>query len=97
MNDKLALVVDVKQRRPACVLLQAAFGAFDYHRLMSQFDPASWLVFPTDDMRLIEGSIAQWEHFAVECNQRYRPPLFVVERTPKRKTRRQPSTASGAL
>lgn len=71
MTDKISLVVDVKLRRPGCVIIQACYGCGDERQLVSQlFDPHTWLTAPTDDMYLISGTRDQWEAFARECNER---------------------------
>jgi hypothetical protein len=63
------LVVDVRLRRPACVLLQAVWGG--HSSLVSElFDAESWLVGPTGDMKMLTGTKAQWEAFARQVNAR---------------------------
>jgi hypothetical protein len=58
-----SIVVDVKQRRPACVILQAVFGG--NRSIVSQIFPAeSWLTAPTNDMRMVTGTIDEWRAFA---------------------------------
>lgn len=61
------LVIDVEQRRPGCVLIQAALGG-DNHLVSSLFDATSWLVAPTPGMRLVSGTMEQWKAFAKEVN-----------------------------
>ena len=57
------LVVDVATRRPGCVLLQAGYGG-DNHLVSAVFDPADWIVAPTDNMAMVEGTREQWERHA---------------------------------
>lgn len=64
------VVIDVKQRRPGCVLLQAALGGDS--GIVSTFPADSWLLAPTDDMRLIEGTPEQWASFTRELKKRFR-------------------------
>ena len=70
MSDKIKLVVDVVQRRPACALVQAAYGIPHSAPILARFDPGAWLLAPTDDMHLVEGTMEQWHSFADECNNR---------------------------
>lgn len=73
--SEVILVVDVKQHRPACVLLQAAYGCGDANGfLQSIFDARTWLVAPTDDMRRIAGTKEQWREFAKKANARSKAP-----------------------
>jgi hypothetical protein len=60
---QIPLVIDIKQMRPACVLLQAVFGG-DSGTLNRYFDAEDWIINPTPDMRRINGTAAQWEAFA---------------------------------
>ena len=71
VRETIALVVDVKQRRPACVIIQALQGHRDPTGTVSRlFDPHTWLTSPTPDMRVVEGTEEQWRAFAKECNAR---------------------------
>ena len=65
------MVMDVKQRRPACVLLQAVWGGD--RGLCQRFDSRSWLTFPTDDMQMIEGSDEQWQELIAQVNSEFAP------------------------
>lgn len=57
------LLFDVKLMRPARVLLQAVAGG-DRQLLNELFDSRDWLVYPTSDMVLINGSYEQWQGLA---------------------------------
>jgi hypothetical protein len=46
------IVFDTKLRRPACVLLQAAYGAEPH--IAENFDPETWLLAPTPDMAMFD-------------------------------------------
>lgn len=48
------IVFDVKLKRPACVLLQAAYGADS--AVAHKFPVKSWLTFPTEDMHLFNAT-----------------------------------------
>ncbi len=67
---QLRLVVDVVQRRPACVLLQAAYGMGARPRALRYFDAADWLTVPTPDMRIVTGTDDEWRALAQQCAQR---------------------------
>lgn len=67
--QRFRLAVDVVQRRPACVILQAVFGG-DRYIVGRYFNARTWLVAPTDDMRMVEGTIENWKMFADEANAR---------------------------
>lgn len=83
--DEIDVIVDVKQRRPGCLLIQAACGCSEGRALVgSLFDATSWLVFPTEDMRLVSGTLAQWRQFADECNERHLPLLTAPPHTQER-------------
>lgn len=47
--QRFPFIYDAKLKRPACVLLQAAFGGTS--SLAHRFDSRDWLVSPTPDMR----------------------------------------------
>ena len=64
-QETVTMVFDVKQKRPACVLLQAAFGCGESNGfLQMNFDSRDWLVVPTQDMRKIPGTKEQWKTLA---------------------------------
>jgi hypothetical protein len=62
------LIVDMKQRRPACALLQAAYGG-DYGVLGRFFDSRDWLTAPTPDMQPVSGTREQWMRLARLCRE----------------------------
>ena len=62
-SPTIVLIYDVKLRRPACALLQAALGA-DHSWLGSLFDASTWLTAPTPDMRRLRGTRDEWERAA---------------------------------
>lgn len=66
MSDELTILFDPKLMRPGCVILQAAYGGD--RRAGTIFDSSTWLVAPTDGMRLIRGSLAQWQGLAQQVN-----------------------------
>jgi len=67
---RIRLVVDTEQRRPACVLLQAAYGGDA--GAVSMFDPGTWLVAPTPAMQMFAGTREQWSEFAKVVNAKAR-------------------------
>lgn len=60
---KTRLLIDVKQRRPGCVLLQA-MARGDQSTLHKYFDPNDWLLAPTDEMRVVSGTEEEWAKFS---------------------------------
>ncbi len=50
----------MKSRRPGCVLIQAAMGG-NSHFVSETFDTRHWLLAPTDNMGMVEGTVAQWK------------------------------------
>lgn len=60
MAETYALVYDCKLRRPGCVLLQVAMGGTVpselFHRLFSN---ETWLLAPTDNMKLYRATEAE--------------------------------------
>lgn len=63
ISRTFGIVIDVKLRRPACVLLQAVYGG-DPEAFRRYFGGAdNWLIDPTPDMRMIEGTDEQWTRF----------------------------------
>lgn len=71
-DDNIVIAFDTKQMRPGCVILQAVFGGD--RRAGTLFDASSWLVAPTDDMRLIRGSLAEWKALAATVNAKHQRP-----------------------
>lgn len=56
------MLYDPKQRMPACVLLQAAYGVATDSRILRNWD--EWLTYPTEDMRVLNGTREQFERLA---------------------------------
>lgn len=65
-QDDIVILFDDRLMRPGCVILQAVFGGD--RRAGTLFDARSWLVAPTDDMKLIRGSLDQWKALAAKVN-----------------------------
>lgn len=60
----VAILFDMKLRRPACVLLQAVSGA-DMNAFHRHFGGAdNWITHPTPGMKLIVGTEKQWKRVA---------------------------------
>lgn len=64
MTDKTYnLVVDAATKRPGCVLLQVPYGGDS--RLVSElFDTEDWVLAPTKEMYVVNGTRQQWERHA---------------------------------
>ena len=63
------LVFDLKEKRPACALLQALYRA-DYTRV-HVFNPSSWLTTPTADMAMVELTQEQLAAVAKVVNDKF--------------------------
>lgn len=61
--NKTNLIIDMKLKRPACVLIQAAGGG-NMSTLNRHFDSECWLVAPTQDMRMVAGTDEEWARLA---------------------------------
>lgn len=75
MSEKIDFVIDTKQRRPACVLIQAAYGC-DSSLAGRLFLSDAWLVAPNDDMYLVSGTKEEWEAYQKELETRTRAGEF---------------------
>lgn len=69
-DERRPLVIDLVQRRPACAIVQAAYGLSN-NDLLAHFNPRSWLSPPNDDMRVIDGTDDEFAVFAADVNARY--------------------------
>jgi len=61
------LIVDMKLKRPAGLFIQLA-NDLDVE-LLSLFAPGVIMDHPTDDMKIVAGTRAQWQEFADLCNR----------------------------
>lgn len=68
-TETIVLLVDMKTKRPGCVLLQAACGG-DTYKLQQFFDARHWVLAPTKDMQLIRGTPEQWKKLALMLEKR---------------------------
>lgn len=71
---QIRLVVDAKLKQPAGMFLQMTYlGETDWQpaiNLLELFDPRSILHANTADLRVFEGTYAQWRTFADQCRSR---------------------------
>jgi len=91
---KRKLVFDIKLHRPACVLLQAAYGCGESNSFLQMtFDSRDWLVSPTPDMRVIEGTEEQWRKAAelIKMEKRLNDNIEKTDKTSKAKRKTQKS------
>ena len=69
MIESIRIAVDVKQRRPCCVILQANFGCERAMRLVGElFDSNKWVLAPNENVRVVTGTLEQIKDFATQCN-----------------------------
>lgn len=71
MSELITMVVDIKDRRPGCAILQAYYGTPN-NEVLHLFDADTWVLAPTPNLHKITGTMDQWRNFANECNARYR-------------------------
>jgi hypothetical protein len=77
-------VVDVKERRPACVLLQAVLGGNS--AIVNELLTAeAWLLAPNDNMRMVEGTKEEWKKFGEELKKRFPVGVRVPPPAPPRR------------
>lgn len=69
-EPRIELIFDTTQMRPACVLLQAAFGVPSSNVTLAGFDPQTWLTAPTDGMKRLAATKGEWEKVAARTNKR---------------------------
>ncbi len=79
-----SLVIDTKQRRPACVLLQAAMGG-DSSIVSELLTVDSWLLAPNKDMYLVTGTKEQWRQFGESLKKRFHKPAGKPPAPPRRR------------
>lgn len=58
------LIYDTDLRRPACVLLQAAYGCGSHPHALRHFKAETWLVHPTPGMKKLAATDEQWAQLA---------------------------------
>jgi hypothetical protein len=68
---RVKIAFDIKLMRPACVLLQAVYGC-DAH-VLRDFNGESWLLVPTDDLRLYELDEKQLRLLSQRVNDLFPP------------------------
>ena len=66
-NEEITLLIDVKTKKPGCVILQAIAGLAHNNRFLQETF-TNWETNITDDMRKITGTRAQWEKLADKTN-----------------------------
>lgn len=82
------LVYDFDLKRPACVLIQAAFGCATNTAAFRNFDPSYWLTSPTPGMCKVIGTDAQWRR-AVEITEKHNAVLTKSAAQPLKPPRRK--------
>lgn len=68
---KYRIAYDTQRMQPGCVLIQAAMGG-TVPNFSSLFDASTWLLAPTDDMKLFEVDEIQLEGLASMSKARAR-------------------------
>jgi len=62
----LKIAFDVKRMKPGCALLQATHGCGN---IASEFNPAHWLLHPTDDLLVYEVTPDQLERLILKVEE----------------------------
>lgn len=65
-EDTLTIAYDFTLKRPGCALIQATYGATISNFELGRMD--NWLLFPTDEMKLVAISREQLEQLVVITN-----------------------------
>jgi len=68
-DDEITLLIDVKTKKPGCVILQAIAG-LSHNNLFLQSTFTIWATSITPDMKRVTGTRAQWEKLAEKENNR---------------------------
>jgi hypothetical protein len=64
MEPDTEMMFDIETKRPACVILQAAFKCGAHPHAIRHFPASSWLTFPTPGMRRIRATDEEWKAIA---------------------------------
>lgn len=70
-QDEIILLANVEEFRVGCVLLQAVAGCNRHLVYDLGFEVSTWQVSPSDKLRRVSGTRAEWEQFAKLCNDRH--------------------------
>lgn len=71
MSETTRILFDAPLMRPACVLLQAAYGC--PLLIAERFPAESWLVAPTDDMKVYAVTEGQLQFLVDQVAAKYTP------------------------
>ena len=68
MSEKtFSVAFGTESRRPGCVLLQATFGG-NSSIVSSLYDPATWLLAPSEPFAMVTGTMKQFQGHADKLN-----------------------------
>lgn len=70
MSETFDLVYDVVTRRPACVLIQAAYGCPSTP--VHEYETRHWHTHPTDNMYKVKCTMEQVRKHAAELNSQHK-------------------------
>lgn len=65
-----SMAFGLETRRPACVLLQVAYGG-DSHAVSEFFDTRHWLLSPSEKFAMVEGTAEQFRGHNERLNRMY--------------------------
>jgi len=65
-EEKIPVLLDMTTGKPGCVLLQALMGpgSFDHRLPLAIVAGGHWVLNPTKDMRVVHGTLKEWELYA---------------------------------
>lgn len=66
-EKKYSLLVDLERKQVGCVLLQAVYGGDSHTPAYHAFNHDVWFVAPTPNMRMIRGTLKEFQLFAKMC------------------------------
>jgi hypothetical protein len=66
-DEKFKGVLDPKKKMIACVLLQPLYGG--QAGLCNFFDVRLWATSPSDDFRIMQGTLSEWQQLADKWNK----------------------------
>lgn len=68
-EQRVPLLVDLERRQVGCALLQAGCGGSPQSAAFRLFSSEDWFIAPTDGMKLINGTMKEFEMYARMCQQ----------------------------
>lgn len=81
MSLTVTIAFSTEQRRPGCVIVQAAMGATIANTELERWFPAeTWLLAPTDDMQVYQVTFDQMKQLAEMAKRAIDPTVDITKR-----------------